>query len=284
MSSGLNKYSTHNTISASINGIDKELIDLTNTASKTYVDSQLESYATKTYLQEELIDYSTIEYVNDLVAGISVSGDSADRNLNFYPYSVSYISLINLEAVSDLESSISVGEYAVLIKQDNESENGLYLRVNDTTYTKQTLPSNTDCFFVDITSSSSINCIYLFSSNLFIRTYYKTINLNYSITTNSQTQTDLFNIPVLKDTSCELLLKIFGFQTSNFNISFNGEYKRVFYNNSGVIIDMGDFSETYKKHQDFSYPDINFSSQPDVKLTSGDSEETKWIVKGTLYL
>lgn len=258
MSGGLNKYSTFGKVSASKRDGTKETIDLTTLAPKTYVDT--------------------------LFSSVSSGGSGEERNLPFFPYPVQSIKTTNISNVSNLSAYVSLNEYIVLIGQTTSSQNGLYLQDGVSTATKQVLPTDTNSYFLDVSVADGDNCIYLLSDE-FIQTYYKKINLGLSITTTSNSQTDLFDIPVSLNRSSEIILKISGFHTADYSVIFYGEYKRTYYNDNGTYRDFGIFTETTKKSSTFSYPTVTFStssSQPNVKITPGNTTSTKWFIKGDI--
>jgi hypothetical protein len=226
----------------------------------------------------------------EISGGVSVE----HSNSSYLPFSVQYVSTIDIVDVSDLSSIVDTTEYAVLTGQSTGSENGLYLQSGVSAF-KQTLSDvNKNWFFLDIKNADFGRAVYLESNGYYIYSRFNKVLLEKNITLTSpsdpQTQTEIFEIPVPYEKICNVKLQVTGYLSKSTprDYYFYGEYTRIFFNKgSGAYIDHGSQNSTTRNSSPSNFPSpiITFTSSPPtlyLKNGSGTIYNVEWFIKTEL--
>lgn len=206
---------------------------------------------------------------------LDIEGDGLSENLgnaNLKPKSVTTIKTTNQVNVTTLGETL--GDTIVLIGQDTIGENGLYEK-GATNSSKQTLDKNH--YFFD---TGGIRAIFIKEIDRIKQVYIDNIHIGEDFTTDfeSVTPVDIFDIFVKSENITTIDLEVIGIKDDNI---FHGTYKRTIYNNGTNYVDGGNHLDISKIKGTFVSPTISFDlDNKKCQLTPGDTDVTKWFIKG----
>lgn len=180
----------------------------------------------------------------------------------------------------------TTGDFVLLISQTTTAENGLYEQTGASTTVKQATPS-IDTLYVEQTNG--LRAVFNTVINEHMRVYYNRFSFNETLTTTSVSTTNVFEIPVIENSSTIIQIEVLGYLTSDYTDSFNGSYKRTFYNENGTLRDGGVLvSEIKRTKSGFTnLPVISFDTSGDEAILqfspgTGHVTETRWFIKGNI--
>lgn len=220
----------------------------------------------------------------------SLISNVVSDELSYRAYIVHHIQTTPISSISSLSSYIDENEKALLVGQTNLIE-GIYLR-SGSNYAIQSL-SDTDInwVFIDVKSSNKKTAVYVSETGKYIAVKLKKILLeyNFSTTTLDVSPVNIFDFPVQISSPVRILLTVNGFLISDKTKMYYGEFKRIFYNDDGNIIDSGDMGSLIFNKDKSSLPNpvINFSNATNASasLTAGSgSNFISWFCKAELIL
>jgi hypothetical protein len=211
-------------------------------------------------------------------------------NRDYEAFAVHKIYDTNIINFNDISSVLGMSQYAVLTKQENRKDNGLYRKISSTGVSRQANPDK-DTFYLGV-SRDLKKAVYISETEDFLEVYFNRVLLGTSIGTSTGTSTvtnKLLNFPVPYNRPLLVKTNINAVKDDKL---FNGEYKIIYYNKDGTsITTLDNFSEiTNRSHpSSFNLPIISFttdigSSSGSLNLVANNTGEVEWYIKSEMFI
>ena len=205
----------------------------------------------------------------------------SNENKKYTPYTVNRVIDSNVLNVSDLSDHISLNELAVLVYQDNNTQNGIYKQTGATTAVKQDDPA-TDSHFLDIYNDNPKQAVYLENTGSYRLVDFNRVIYGKDFGTSTSEDTSLFEtILIPKEKPGLIDLQVFGVSGTN---TFYGQYQRQYYNSDGgtTYLDNGEMTSIVKTSGTFTEPTITFNNPPSINLDTNIENGVSWYTRAEI--